>query len=65
MSDIDRIIAATRRDSRCVGGAERRALCDEIERLRLYERAMQSMAAQFVHPKMTAEEMAHMQLGEK
>lgn len=34
----------------------------EIERLQLYERAMQSMASQFVHPKMTAEELARLQL---
>ncbi len=32
--DIDRIIAVCRHDSRCVSGSERRALCDEIERLR-------------------------------
>ena len=42
-----------------------KALGCEIERLRLYERAMQSMAAQYVHPKMTAEELAKMQLGEE
>ena len=36
----------------------------EIKRLQLYERAMQSMAKQFVHPKMTAEELARQQLGE-
>lgn len=34
MTDIDRIIANCRRDSRTVSGSERRALCDEIERLR-------------------------------
>lgn len=33
--DIDRIIANVRRDSRCLSGIERRALCDEIERLRI------------------------------
>lgn len=33
MSDIDRIIATCRKDSRCVSGIERRMLCDEIERL--------------------------------
>ena len=32
--EIDRIIAAARRDSRCVSGSEIRALCDEVERLR-------------------------------
>lgn len=32
--NIDRIIATCRRDSRCVSGSERRALCDEIDRLR-------------------------------
>jgi hypothetical protein len=31
---IDWIIANCRRDSRRIGGNERRALCDEIERLR-------------------------------
>jgi len=34
MSDIDRIIAAARRDARTVGSGDLRALCDEIERLR-------------------------------
>jgi hypothetical protein len=34
VSDIDRIIATARKDSRCVSGAETRALCDEIELLR-------------------------------
>lgn len=34
MTDIDRIIVTARRDSRCVSGAETRALCDEIDRLR-------------------------------
>lgn len=37
-------------------------LIAEIERLRLYERAMQSMADQFIHPKYTAEELARQQL---
>ena len=40
-------------------------LCEsrrEIERLQLYERAMKSMAAQFICPKMTAREMAEKQL---
>ena len=37
----------------------------EVNRLRLYERAMQSMAAQFIHPKMTAEELATAQLETK
>ncbi len=36
----------------------------KIDRLRLYERAMQSMAAQFICPKHTAESLAKMQLGE-
>ena len=35
-----------------------------IEGLSLYHRAMKSMAKQFVHPKMTAEELARSQLGE-
>lgn len=36
----------------------------ECERLRVFERAMESMAAQMIHPKMTALEMANMQLEE-
>ncbi len=32
--DLDRIIATARRDARRVGGAEIRAMCDEIERQR-------------------------------
>jgi len=41
-----------------------RALIVEVGRLQLYERAMQSMAAQFICPKKTAEELARQQLGE-
>jgi hypothetical protein len=36
---------------------------DLEEDLTIYKRAMESMAAQFVHPKMTALEMARQQLG--
>ena len=32
--NIDDIIRVCRRDTRCIGGPERLALCDEIERLR-------------------------------
>jgi hypothetical protein len=32
--DIDRIMSTARKDARCVGSVEIRALCDEIERLR-------------------------------
>jgi len=32
--NIDQIIATARRDARCVGSGEIRALCDEVERLR-------------------------------
>lgn len=32
--DIDLIIKTCRRDTRCIGGIERLALCDEVERLR-------------------------------
>ena len=39
-------------------------LLNDCERLRLYERACESMAAQFVHPRMTAEQLANQQLGE-
>jgi hypothetical protein len=35
----------------------------EIEELKLYKRAMESMAAQFIHPKTTALELAKSQLG--
>ena len=35
------------------------------EDLLIYKRAMDSMAAQMIHPKMTGLEMAKMQLGEK
>lgn len=65
MTDIDQIIATARRDSRCVSGAETRALCDEIERLRPYQQAIQSLADQIVCPKTTAEEMVRQILGEK
>lgn len=36
-----------------------------IKDLRIYKRAMDSMAAQWIHPKMTGLEMAKNQLGEK
>jgi hypothetical protein len=36
-----------------------------VEELEIYKRAMDSMAAQFVHPKMTALELAKSQLGIK
>jgi hypothetical protein len=36
-----------------------------VEELEIYKRAMESMAAQFVHPKMTALELAKSQLGIK
>ena len=39
------------------------AAADEIERLSLFERAMIDMAAQFVNPKLTAEDLARSQLG--
>lgn len=42
-----------------------RAWQRESEDLTIYKRAMDSMAAQMVHPKMTGLEMAKMQLGEK
>lgn len=41
------------------------ALESEVERLKLYEQAWQSLAAQIVCPKTTAEEMAKRQLGIK
>jgi hypothetical protein len=40
-------------------------LCHDIQVVRellVYKRAMESMAAQFIHPKMTGLEMAEMQL---
>lgn len=39
-------------------------LLNDRERLRLYERACESMAKQFICPKMTGEQLAKMQLGE-
>ena len=36
-----------------------------VEELEIYKRAMDSMAAQMIHPKMTGLEMAKMQLGLK
>lgn len=41
-----------------------RQIADEVRELLIYRRAMESMAAQFVCPKMTALEMARMQLKE-
>jgi hypothetical protein len=38
-------------------------LYDEILQLKVYQYAMDSMAAQMVHPKMTGLEMANAQLG--
>jgi hypothetical protein len=35
------------------------------ENLQIYKRAMESMAAQFIHPRMTARELAELQLKEK
>lgn len=37
-------------------------IADQIRQMLVYKRAMESMAKQFVHPKMTAREMAEMQL---
>ena len=34
-----------------------------VEEMEIYKRAMESMAAQFIHPRMTALQMAKMQLG--
>ena len=49
--DIDSIIATCRRDSRCVSGSERRALCDEIDRLRILAvRAWHSFRSTSPHP---------------
>jgi hypothetical protein len=35
---------------------------EQLDDLSIYKRAMESMAAQFIHPKMTAHELAEMQL---
>jgi RNA polymerase-interacting CarD/CdnL/TRCF family regulator len=35
----------------------------EIRELQVYKEAMESMASQMIHPKMTAKEMAQIQLG--
>jgi hypothetical protein len=37
-------------------------IADQVRDLLVYKRAMESMAKQFIHPKMTAREMAEMQL---
>jgi len=37
-------------------------IADQVRELLVYKRAMESMAKQFIHPKMTAREMAEMQL---
>lgn len=37
---------------------------EQIKELMIYKRAMESMAKQMIHPKMTALEMAKMQLGD-
>lgn len=42
-----------------------RDAANEIEELTIYKQAMESMAAQFIHPKMTAREMAELQLKDK
>jgi len=41
-----------------------REIADQVREMLIYKRAMESMAKQFVHPKMTAREMAEMQLRE-
>ena len=41
-----------------------REIAAQVHELMIYRRAMESMAAQFVHPKITAMEMALQQLGE-
>lgn len=52
MTDIPAIIAAARRDARCVRAVELRALCDEIDRLRgELERAQQQNAGLAVSEK--------------
>jgi hypothetical protein len=42
-----------------------RSIAEDVRELLIYKRAMDSMAAQIIHPKMTGLEMAKMQLGEK
>lgn len=37
-------------------------IADQVREMLIYKRAMESMARQFVHPKMTAREMAELQL---
>lgn len=37
-------------------------IADQVREMLVYKRAMESMAKQFIHPKMTAREMAEMQL---
>jgi hypothetical protein len=42
-----------------------RSIAEDVRELLIYKRAMDAMAAQMVHPKMTGLEMAKMQLGKK
>ncbi len=46
-------------------GIEGKTILGGLHELLIYKRAMDSMAAQMIHPKMTGMEMAKMQLGEK
>lgn len=46
-------------------GVQAETILGGVYELLTYKRAMESMAAQMIHPKMTGLEMAKMQLGEK
>jgi hypothetical protein len=46
-------------------GIEGKTILGGLNELLIYKRAMDSMAAQMIHPKMTGLDMAKMQLGEK
>jgi len=46
-------------------GVQAKTILGGVNELLIYKRAMDSMASQMIHPKMTGMEMAKLQLGEK
>jgi hypothetical protein len=56
--DFSLLADRARNDSRTISSGEIRWLVGEVERLRKFERAMESLAAQIICPKQTATEMA-------
>lgn len=65
-AEIERLTADVMDFEEIVSGqdSQLRLLRKEAEELLLYRRSMESMANQFICPKMTAEELARTQLGE-